>query len=262
MNVRTLRRRWIARWSRTRLLATLATGFGLAALFLVAVGLYGVIAQWAAQRTREIGVRMALGATSGGVRWLVLRQGVVLVLVGLVLGIPAALAAVAVAAGSAVRRAAHASQDGDHRGAGHVRGGGAGRVPARAAGLARGSDGGAAMWSEPMLRDLRLAIRTLWRQAAFTALAVAILALGLGSSIATFGLVEALVTRVLPYPETDRLVQLFATAGNQRSITHAPVALRDYQARRSPSRAWVGCGGRTRCWRSPASRPSRCGGCR
>ena len=81
-----------------------------------------------------------------------------------------------------------------------------------------------------MLGDLRLALRTLWRQPGFTALAVTILALGLGSSIATFALVEALVTRVLPYPQPDRLVQLFATAGNQRSITHAPVALRDYQA--------------------------------
>ena len=93
MNVRTLKAQVDRTLVKDRLLATLATGFGLAALFLVAVGLYGVIAQWAAQRTREIGVRMALGATSGGVRWMVLRQGVVLVLVGLVLGIPAALAA-------------------------------------------------------------------------------------------------------------------------------------------------------------------------
>jgi len=93
MNVRTLKAQVDRTLMQDRLMATLATGFGLAALFLVAVGLYGVIAQWAVQRTREIGVRMALGATSGGVRWLVLRQGVVLVLVGLGLGIPAALAA-------------------------------------------------------------------------------------------------------------------------------------------------------------------------
>jgi predicted permease len=93
MNVRTLKAQVDRTLTKDRLLATLATGFGLAALFLVALGLYGVIAQWAAQRTREIGVRMALGATSGGVRWLVLRQGVALVMVGLVLGIPAALAA-------------------------------------------------------------------------------------------------------------------------------------------------------------------------
>jgi predicted permease len=93
MNVRTLKAQVDRTLTKDRLLATLATGFGLAALFLVAVGLYGVIAQWAAQRTREIGVRMALGATSGSVRWMVLRQGVLLVVSGLVLGIPAALAA-------------------------------------------------------------------------------------------------------------------------------------------------------------------------
>jgi predicted permease len=75
-----------------RLLAVLSSAFGLTALFLVAIGLYGVIAQWAALRTREIGVRMALGATSGGVRWLVLRQAFALVMVGLLVGIPAALA--------------------------------------------------------------------------------------------------------------------------------------------------------------------------
>jgi predicted permease len=76
---------------RERLLALLAGAFGLSALFLVAIGLYGVIAQWAAQRTRELGIRMALGATPAGVRWLVLRQALSLVLIGLGLGIPAAI---------------------------------------------------------------------------------------------------------------------------------------------------------------------------
>ena len=77
---------------RERLLTVLATGFGLMALFLVSLGLYGVVAQWAAQRIPEIGVRMALGATSGGVRWLVLRQAFQLALVGVAAGIPAAIA--------------------------------------------------------------------------------------------------------------------------------------------------------------------------
>jgi predicted permease len=87
---------------RERILALLSTGFGLAALFLVCVGLYGVIAQWASQRTREIGVRMALGATRGGVRWLVLRQAFKLVLAGALVGLPAAVAAARLLEGTVV----------------------------------------------------------------------------------------------------------------------------------------------------------------
>jgi predicted permease len=76
-----------------RLLATLAGAFGLAALLLVALGLYGVITQWSAQRTREIAIRMALGARAAGVRWLVLRQAFLLVAAGLAVGLPGAVAA-------------------------------------------------------------------------------------------------------------------------------------------------------------------------
>lgn len=80
------------------------------------------------------------------------------------------------------------------------------------------------------MRDLRLAFRTLWRQPGYSALAVVILGLGLGAAIATFALVEALVLRVAPYPEADRLVQLLRTAGQERSRPHSPAALRDYRA--------------------------------
>jgi ABC-type antimicrobial peptide transport system permease subunit len=62
------------------------------ALILGAVGLYGVLSYVVAERTREIGMRMALGATAGAVRRLVMSQGARVVLVGLVLGVGAALA--------------------------------------------------------------------------------------------------------------------------------------------------------------------------
>lgn len=78
--------------SGERILATLATAFGATALFLVCIGLHGVISQWALRRTREIGVRMALGASAAGVRWLVMRHAFLLVLAGLAVGVPAALA--------------------------------------------------------------------------------------------------------------------------------------------------------------------------
>jgi ABC-type antimicrobial peptide transport system permease subunit len=62
------------------------------AMVLGAVGLYGVLAYVVAERTREIGVRMALGATTGAVRRMVVSQGAKVVLAGIILGIATALA--------------------------------------------------------------------------------------------------------------------------------------------------------------------------
>jgi ABC-type antimicrobial peptide transport system permease subunit len=69
-----------------RLGATMFTAFGVLALVLAAIGLYGVVSHSVTQRRREIGVRLALGARPPQVITLVLRGGVQLVLVGVVLG--------------------------------------------------------------------------------------------------------------------------------------------------------------------------------
>jgi putative ABC transport system permease protein len=61
--------------------------FGLGALFLAAVGLYGVMAFSVKQRTQEVGIRMALGARAGNVMGLVIRQGVTQMAVGLLVGL-------------------------------------------------------------------------------------------------------------------------------------------------------------------------------
>jgi putative ABC transport system permease protein len=78
---------------KPRFTATLLAAFGAAALLIAAVGLYGVMAFDVARQTRDIGVRIALGATPGQVRQRVVLRGVTLTGIGLAVGFAGALAA-------------------------------------------------------------------------------------------------------------------------------------------------------------------------
>jgi ABC-type antimicrobial peptide transport system permease subunit len=90
--IRTLRRHIDDSIFEQRLLATLGAFFGTLALVLAAVGLYGVAAYNTARRTSEIGLRIALGAPRHQVIWMIMRDSLLLVAIGLVRGFPAALA--------------------------------------------------------------------------------------------------------------------------------------------------------------------------
>ncbi|HZQ52151.1 MAG TPA: ABC transporter permease [Bryobacteraceae bacterium] len=92
-SVRTMQQQVARTFDQERAVAWLAGLFGIVALLLAAVGLYGVTAYTVAQRTNEIGIRMALGADRNKVVALVLRGAFQRVLIGLALGLPLAVAA-------------------------------------------------------------------------------------------------------------------------------------------------------------------------
>ena len=92
-DIRTVEQQVDLSLAQEKLVATLSGLFGLLALGLSAVGLYGVMAYSVGLRTREIGIRMALGARQGEVLWMVLRETFFLALTGITIGIPTALAA-------------------------------------------------------------------------------------------------------------------------------------------------------------------------
>jgi predicted permease len=74
-----------------RMIAMLSAVFGLIATILATVGLYGVMAYTVARKTREIGIRMALGAFGKNVIWMVMREVLILIGAGVCLGLPAAI---------------------------------------------------------------------------------------------------------------------------------------------------------------------------
>jgi putative ABC transport system permease protein len=93
LRAETVKQRAATSLNTDRMIAMLSSFFGGLALLLASVGLYGLMSYAVARRTSEIGLRMALGARPGGVLWLILKEVIWLLLAGLAVGIPAALAA-------------------------------------------------------------------------------------------------------------------------------------------------------------------------
>jgi len=93
VNITSLRTQTDETLQQEKLTTQLVSFFGLLGLLLSCVGLYGIMAHAVVRRTNEIGIRMALGAERAHIVWMVLKESLVLVGVGLVIGIPAAWAA-------------------------------------------------------------------------------------------------------------------------------------------------------------------------
>ncbi len=92
-DVTTLREQLNDRLQQEKLVAELVSFFGVLALLLASIGLYGVMAHGVVRRTKEIGIRMALGAERRGIVWMVMRETMLLVVAGIVIGVPVALGA-------------------------------------------------------------------------------------------------------------------------------------------------------------------------
>ena len=99
-----------------RLIALLAAGFGLLATVLASIGLYGVMAFVVARRRKELGIRLALGAEPAGVIWLVMKEVLLLLSIGLAVGIPGRDGPGPVRVGAALRHRGRRPLDrgGDH----------------------------------------------------------------------------------------------------------------------------------------------------
>jgi ABC-type antimicrobial peptide transport system permease subunit len=92
-DIHTLAEEMDAALIQDRLIATLSSFFSVLALLLASVGLYGLLAFTVVQRTGEMGIRTALGAQRGAVVWMILKEALCLVLIGVAIGVPVSLGA-------------------------------------------------------------------------------------------------------------------------------------------------------------------------
>jgi ABC-type antimicrobial peptide transport system permease subunit len=92
VNMKTFERQVAESLITERMIATLAGLFGILATALALIGLYGVMSFMVTRRSREIGIRMSLGAMRENVVWLVMREALVLIAAGILIGLPVAYA--------------------------------------------------------------------------------------------------------------------------------------------------------------------------
>jgi hypothetical protein len=84
-------------------------------------------------------------------------------------------------------------------------------------------------WLEDLVKDLRHAVRSLLKSPGFTLLAVTTLALGIGANTAMFGMIQTILFKPLPYPDTDQLVRLYRATAQNRNGHIAPADFLDFR---------------------------------
>ena len=204
------------------------------ACILAVIGIYGVISYNGLRRTREIGVRLALGARRRQIVSLILGQGIRLLGVGLLVGFVAAFALSRVMRSMLFGVSATdpliflpsacfsapplSSPVGFRRTA----------PPASTQSLPSAPNNFCLTPNEPptIMNDLRYAIRQLIKSPGFTFVAVLTLALGIGANSAIFSVIDTVLLRALPFPNPDRLAMVWASApqhpGENRQVHSYP----------------------------------------